>query len=77
MDSLPDFVKLAESYGHVGMQITKPGDVEGALKEAFAKKDKFVFMDFITEQSENVFPMVENGRGISEMILGDEKKESK
>jgi acetolactate synthase I/II/III large subunit len=59
------------------MQITKPGDVEGALKEAFAKKDKFVFMDFITEQSENVFPMVENGRGISEMILGDEKKESK
>jgi acetolactate synthase-1/2/3 large subunit len=74
MDSLPDFVKLAESYGHVGMQITKPGDVEGALKEAFAKKDKFVFMDFITEQSENVFPMVENGRGISEMILGDEKK---
>jgi len=77
MDSLPDFVKLAESYGHVGMQITKPGDVEGALKEAFAKKDKFVFMDFITEQSENVFPMVENGRGISEMILGDEKKDSK
>ena len=70
MDSLPDFVKLAESYGHVGMQITKPGDVEGALIEAFAKKDKFVFMDFITEQKENVFPMVENGRGISEMILG-------
>ena len=77
MDSLPDFVKLAESYGHVGMQITKPGDVEGALKEAFAKKDKFVFMDFITEQSENVFPMVENGRGISEMILSDEKKGAK
>jgi acetolactate synthase-1/2/3 large subunit len=82
MDSLPDFVKLAESYGHVGMQITQPADVEGALKEAFAKKDKFVFMDFITEQKENVFPMVENGRGISEMILGDkknpdEKKESK
>lgn len=69
MDSLPDFVKLAESYGHVGMQITKPGDVEGALKEAFAKKDKFVFMDFITEQKENVFPMVENGKGLSEMEL--------
>ena len=77
MDSLPDFVKLAESYGHVGMQITKPADVEGALKEAFAKKDKFVFMDFITEQKENVFPMVENGRGISEMILGDEKRDAK
>jgi acetolactate synthase-1/2/3 large subunit len=69
MESLPDFVKLAESYGHVGMQITKPGDVEGALQEAFAKKDKFVFMDFITEQAENVFPMVENGKGLSDMVL--------
>ncbi len=69
MDSLPDFVKLAESYGHVGIQITKPSDVEGALKEAFAKKDKFVFMDFITEQKENVFPMVENGKGLSQMEL--------
>lgn len=69
MDSLPDFVKLAESYGHIGMQITKPQDVEGALKEAFDRKDKFVFMDFITEQAENVFPMVENGKGLSEMVL--------
>ena len=69
MDSLPDFVKLAESYGHVGIQITQPGDVEGALKEAFAKKDKFVFMDFITDQAENVFPMVENGKGLSQMEL--------
>jgi acetolactate synthase-1/2/3 large subunit len=77
MDSLPDFVKLAESYGHVGMQITKPGDVEGALVEAFAKKDRFVFMDFITDQAENVFPMVENGRGISEMILGKSHEEKK
>lgn len=73
MDSLPDFVKLAESFGLVGMQITKPGDVEGALKEAFAKKDKFVFMDFITDQQENVFPMIENGKGLSEMILGNGK----
>lgn len=77
MESLPDFVKLAESYGHVGMQITKPGDVEGALVEAFAKKDRFVFMDFITDQAENVFPMVENGRGISEMILGKSHEETK
>ncbi len=74
MDSLPDFVKLAESYGHVGMQITNPSDVEGALKEAFAKKDKFVFMDFITDQYENVFPMIPNGAGLSEMILGNEDK---
>ncbi len=72
MDSLPDFVKLAESYGHVGMKITNPADVEGALKEAFAKKDKFVFMDFITDQEENVFPMIANGKGLSEMILAND-----
>jgi acetolactate synthase-1/2/3 large subunit len=70
MDSLPDFVKLAESYGHVGMNIEKPADVEGALKDAFAMKDKFVFMNFMTDQKENVFPMVPNGQGLSEMILG-------
>lgn len=74
MDSLPDFVKLAESYGHVGMKITSPADVEGALKEAFAKKDKFVFMDFITDQEENVFPMIANGKGLSEMIMGKDNK---
>lgn len=69
MNALPDFVKLAESYGHVGMQIDKPGDVEGALKEAFKLKDELVFLDFITDQSENVFPMVPGGKGLSEMIL--------
>ena len=74
MDSLPDFVKLAESYGHIGMQITNPGDVEGALKEAFSPKlkDRLVFMDFITDQSENVFPMIPNGKGLSEMILAED-----
>jgi acetolactate synthase I/II/III large subunit len=61
--SLPDFVKLAESYGHVGMKIEKPADVEPALKEAFAMKDRLVFMDFITDQSENVWPMVQAGKG--------------
>jgi acetolactate synthase-1/2/3 large subunit len=72
MNALPDFVKLAESYGHIGMQITDPADVEGALKEAFspALKDKLVFMDFLTDQTENVFPMVPQGKGISEMIVG-------
>ncbi len=69
MDALPDFVKLAESYGHVGMRIDKPGDVEGALREAFARKKDLVFMDFITDQTENVFPMVPGGKGLSEMIL--------
>jgi acetolactate synthase-1/2/3 large subunit len=72
MDALPDFVKLAEAYGHVGMKIEKPGDVEGALREAFAMKDRLVFLDFITDQTENVFPMVPGGKGISEMILSEE-----
>ncbi|HZM43335.1 MAG TPA: acetolactate synthase 3 catalytic subunit [Burkholderiales bacterium] len=69
MDALPDFVKLAESYGHVGMKIEKPGDVEPALKEAFSRKTDLVFMDFVTDQTENVFPMVPGGKGLSEMIL--------
>jgi acetolactate synthase-1/2/3 large subunit len=69
MDALPDFVKLAESYGHVGMRIEKPADVEPALREALALKDRLVFMDFITDQTENVFPMVPGGKGLSEMIL--------
>ena len=69
MDALPDFVKLAESYGHIGMQIEKPEDVEPALKEAFSRKNDLVFMDFITDQTENVFPMVPGGKGLSEMIL--------
>ena len=69
MDALPDFVKLAEAYGHVGMRIDKPADVESALKEAFARKKDLVFMDFITDQTENVYPMVPGGKGLSEMIL--------
>ena len=69
MDALPDFVKLAESYGHVGMRIDKPADVEPALREAFKRKNDLVFLDFITDQTENVFPMVPGGKGLSEMIL--------
>ncbi|WP_043739816.1 biosynthetic-type acetolactate synthase large subunit [Thioalkalivibrio nitratireducens] len=69
MDALPDFVKLAESYGHVGMRIEQPGDVEGALREALAMKDRLVFLDFITDQSENVYPMIPAGAGQNEMIL--------
>ncbi len=69
MDALPDFMKLAEAYGHVGMKIEKPGDVEGALKEALAMKDRLVFMDFITDQTENVYPMIAAGKGHHEMHL--------
>jgi acetolactate synthase-1/2/3 large subunit len=69
MDALPDFVALAQSFGHVGMRIDKPQDVEPALKEAFSRTHDLVFMDFITDQTENVFPMVPGGKGLSEMIL--------
>jgi len=72
MDALPDFVKLAEAYGHVGMRVEKPADVEGALREAFALKDRLVFVDVITDQTENVFPMVPGGKGMSEMILAED-----
>jgi acetolactate synthase I/II/III large subunit len=73
VDALPDFVKLAEAYGHVGMVIDKPADVEPALREAFGKyKDRLVFMDFITDQTENVWPMVKAGKGLTEMLLGSE-----
>jgi acetolactate synthase-1/2/3 large subunit len=73
MDSLPDFVKLAEAYGHVGMLIEKKSDVEGALKEAIRLKDRTVFMDFQTDPEENVWPMVQAGKGITEMLLGSEE----
>jgi acetolactate synthase-1/2/3 large subunit len=72
MDALPDFVKLAEGYGHRGVLIDQPADVEPALREAFARKDELVFMDFITDQTENVYPMVPGGKGITEMILSEE-----
>lgn len=73
VDALPDFVKLVESYGHVGMRIDKPADVEPAIREAFTKyKDRLVFLDFITDQTENVWPMVKAGRGLTEMLLGSE-----
>ncbi|MCC6135639.1 MAG: biosynthetic-type acetolactate synthase large subunit [Candidatus Contendobacter sp.] len=70
-ESLPDFVMLAEAYGHVGKRIEKPGDVEGALREAFAMKDRTVFLDFITDQTENVFPMIPSGGGQNEMLLAE------
>ena len=69
MESLPDFVKLAESYGHAGIRIEKPGDVEGALREAMKVRDRVVFMDFITDSEENVYPMIPAGAGQNEMIL--------
>jgi len=72
MDALPDFVKLAEAYGHVGLLIERPADVEPALREAIRLKDRTVFLDFRTDPTENVWPMVKAGKGISEMLLGSE-----
>jgi acetolactate synthase-1/2/3 large subunit len=72
MDALPDFVKLAEAYGHVGLLVEKPKDVEPALREAIKLKDRTVFLDIRTDPAENVWPMVQAGKGISEMLLGSE-----
>ena len=72
MDALPDFVKLAEAYGHVGLLIEKPVDVEPALREAIRLKDRTVFLDVRTDPTENVWPMVKAGQGITEMLLGSE-----
>ena len=75
LDSLPDFAALTESFGHVGMTIDKPADVEGALHEAFAMKDRLVFMDFITDPAENVYPMMMAGKGHHEMVLSQQARE--
>ena len=72
MDALPDFVKLAEAYGHIGMRIDQPSDVEPAMKEAFARKNDLVFMDFRTDPAENVYPMVPGGKGLSEVVLSED-----
>ncbi len=72
VDALPDFVKLAEAYGHVGIRVEKPADVEGALREAFKRKNDLVFLDFLIDKTENVYPMVQGGKGLTEMILSEE-----
>ena len=76
-DSLPDFVKLAESYGHVGIRVTKKSEVEGTLRQALAMKDRLVFLDFVTDKKQNVFPMVGNGKGLDEMVLPMHMRETK
>ncbi len=72
MDALPDFVKLAEAYGHIGLKTERPSEVEPALREMIRLKDRTVFLDVRTDQTENVWPMVQAGKGISEMLLGSE-----
>ncbi len=72
--SLPDFNKLAEAYGHVGIKVEKAVDVEGALREAFSMKDKLVFLNILTDSTENVWPMVKAGKGLTEMVMSLEDK---
>mgnify|MGYP002700198020 CR=1 FL=1 len=74
LEALPDFSKLAEAYGHVGMQITKKEDVEPALREAFAMKDRTVFLDFITDRTENVYPMIQAGKAHNDMVMAPNSK---
>jgi acetolactate synthase-1/2/3 large subunit len=69
LETIPDFVRLAEAYGHVGLRIEDPKDVRGALEEAFSMKDRTVFLDFLTDPSENVYPMIEAGKAQHEMRL--------
>ena len=66
-------MKLAEAYGHVGIRVERPEDVEGALRDAFGKyQDRTVFIDFVFDPTENVWPMVQGGKGLTEMLLGAE-----
>jgi acetolactate synthase-1/2/3 large subunit len=69
VDALPDFVELAKSFGHAGMRIEKPGDLEAAMTEAFDRKNELVFLDVVVDPSENVYPMIEAGKGHHEMHL--------
>ncbi len=69
VDALPDFVKLAESFGHVGMRVEQPADLASAMQEAFAMKDRFVFLDVVVDPTENVYPMIAAGKGQHEMHL--------
>ncbi|WP_448978838.1 biosynthetic-type acetolactate synthase large subunit [Neisseria sp.] len=75
-DSLPDFVKLAEAYGHIGIRVDKKSDVEGALLEALNQKGRLVFLDFLTDKKQNVLPMVGNGKGLDEMVLPPHMRET-
>jgi acetolactate synthase-1/2/3 large subunit len=69
MDSLPDFVKLAEAYGHVGIKVENPDDLHDAMKEAFALKDRTVFLDIITDREANVYPMISSGKAHNQMEI--------
>lgn len=76
MNSLPDFVKLAESYGHVGIQISTSDELESKLQEAFSIKNKLVFVDINVDETEHVYPMQVRGGAMNEMILSKPQEEN-
>jgi acetolactate synthase-1/2/3 large subunit len=75
MDSLPDFVKLTEAYGHVGIRVDHPDDLHDAMQEAFKLKDRTVFLDIITDQEANVYPMISAGKAHNEMDISPLQQE--
>ena len=77
MDVQPDFIKLAEAYGHSGVRIERPADLESALRDIIAQKDKTIFVDIITDPGENVYPMIPAGGGQAEMLLGKSSRRNK
>ena len=77
MDVQPDFIKLAEAYGHSGVRIERPADLEQALRDIIAQKDKTIFVDIITDPGENVYPMIPAGGGQAEMLLGKSSRRNK
>lgn len=77
LDVVPDFVKVAEAYNAVGLRATKPEEVEPVLREALKVKDKPVFMDFVVDWREKVYPMVPAGASIDEMLFEEENQEGK
>lgn len=73
-ESLPDFTKLAEAYGHVGMKIEKYSDLIPKLEEAFSLKDKLVFVDVLVDPDEHVYPMAIKGGAMKDMILSKSER---
>ncbi len=76
MEAIPDFSQLASSFGHIGIQINKPSELETKMKEALDIKDRLVFVDIITDQEENVYPMIKSGQAHNEMHLSPTNKDT-
>ena len=73
MESLPDFIKLTQSYGHIGIKVTQPSELEQAMDDCFNKyKDDLVFMDIYVDESEHVYPMQIRGGAMNDMVLSKE-----